>query len=266
MCLAIAKPAGKSVPDVILRNAYFGNNDSIGIGYFDSAGTQRIHRYVEPNTTRFQRAMDIVGGLDGVDAIIHFRYSTHGENADHNCHPFPMTGDAMIAHNGIISGYSCPRNKWSDTRLYLDNILMPLCRKEGVATILKYLDDIACGDVSPGKLVALHRNGEFHFANEKAGVWKDGVWYSNSFSFPYESRLDSAMVPYRGSCDPYARGSVGYNDVKEWAIVEGFCPECGGTLDIEDNCYDCGLSWRFEPNRARYLWDDEAGEFVEVVC
>lgn len=260
MCLIIAKPNGKTVSSQIMESAFYGNDDSIGVGYYDDMGRQRVHRWVNPKIKVLDKVIELVDKLTWSDVLIHFRYTTHGRNSESNCHPFPLTGDALIAHNGIIPGFSCPKNKHSDTALFIDRVLKPRVLREGVVPVLKQMEgsDISKA-VDPGKLCALHRYGDFYFANEKNGFWDtDGCWYSNTYSHPRQAYA----APYRMSTLPV---SAKWDTVaqSEWCRSMGLCAQCGDYLNVWNECETCGIAYGTHDKYLDSMTDKEYEEWFD---
>lgn len=53
--------------------------------------------------------------------MLHFRFATHGENTIENCHPFALTEQTCIAHNGVLSPFMWDRTK-SDTWHFVETL------------------------------------------------------------------------------------------------------------------------------------------------
>jgi len=270
MCLIIAKPKGYAVPDEWMENAWEHNDDSLGMSYFDDSGICRTHKWVNPSRGRLRKAIKLLSGLTDRPVLIHFRYSTHGKTDEANCHPFPLNGRAVIAHNGIIPGFVCKRGVESDTAMYVRRVLRPLVTEFGVDAILNNLDSLTKKDIGASKLCALDCSGQFHFANENDGAWKDGMWVSNTYSIRSATDYDYLPTRYRDT-DPwipeeniwckksgrYYKCPPGYRrwwDSEEWVAI----PEAGeGPVLTLDDLKDIEHATR-KYNHDNWEWGDDA--------
>jgi len=257
MCLIIAKPKGRTVPDSWMFNSWEHNSDSLGVSYFDDTGRQKIHKWVRPNKDKVRKAIRVIAGNKDRDVLIHFRFSTHGKTDEANCHPFPLGKDAVIAHNGVIPGYSCAKGLRSDTAMYVQDVLMPFVNEFGVESVLPALHDITHKDIGGSKLCALDKSGAWYFANENLGTWKDGCWLSNTYSI---------ADPWKGT------SNYGYNDGRSFDY-NAWKHECYDRVQGKWFTLPTGWTreWRKEFNSMVVLTDDGTlllspeGNWTEVV-
>jgi hypothetical protein len=170
---------------------------------------------------------------DSTPVVFHFRISTSGRLDKTNCHPHRIAGDLAFVHNGVLFSVD-KKSKVSDTIIYRDRYLHGLTGKDlekrGVFRLIA--NHIGRGN----KFVFLNGAGKYVICNESAGVWDDGLWYSNS-TYKYRPTLFSSGFPdhLTGMWD------------EEWDEFpfEGYCLECGQPLkgDIENwlgICDQCG--------------------------
>ncbi|MFE3060514.1 class II glutamine amidotransferase [Nocardia sp. NPDC059239] len=117
-------------------------------------------------------------------ALFHSRYATHGAVSIDNCHPFRLGRDrrTVLAHNGVLPRRvrPAPYDPRSDTRIaagtYLPHMPFgPLDSTQGRRGLESWL--------GASKLVILTVDPSFaqnaYVFNELAGIWDDGIWYSN---------------------------------------------------------------------------------------
>jgi len=179
MCLLIVKPAGKSIPESYLRNAYITNSDGSGIAIArdnkliieKSAkwGDGEIHKILEQNKD--------------YNAVVHFRWATHGKTNYDNTHPFQLNDDWVAAHNGMIPSVTTIGDE-SDTRAFLRQHVIPLLNvgvRLNDKDILTMLGKSMCAS---NKMAFLSADGSYGIANEASGHWLNGVWYSNHSYLP----------------------------------------------------------------------------------
>ena len=103
-----------------------------------------------------------------------------------------------MIHNGILSIDVPKDSKVSDTVLYVEQYLKPLPKdfmlNDGIMSLIT--DHIGAGN----KFVFLNNHGDFSIANEKAGHWKNGVWFSN---YSYEA-YSFYTKGYKGKSKAYS--------------------------------------------------------------
>ena len=166
MCVLIIKPAGaKMPPKATLKQCFTSNPDGCGF-----AQGEKIVR-----SLNFETWYDEVSAIAerDKDAIIHFRYATHGSVRVSNCHPFKdsSTG-AIFAHNGVLPIKAlCDK---TDSETYFKTCLVPLISKYGAFSkeVIEFIGEtIGCSRF------ALMQNGEVR----KFGVFHEynGCHYSN---------------------------------------------------------------------------------------
>jgi hypothetical protein len=175
MCIAIAKPAGVTIPRDILENCFENNPDGAGFMYYDPVEQLVIKRgffSFEDFWKAWEPYQEKVAGL-------HFRIKTHGQINEENCHPFQISTKLAFIHNGIIT--RMPVNKdHSDTWQFNERMLKPLLQRYGYGFVKdSILQQLIEEYIGYSKLVFLNSRGQFFLYNERYGTNKDGVWYSN---------------------------------------------------------------------------------------
>ena len=180
MCIAILKTKDGNITDEQLLNCFDNNPDGAGIAYtkdnkiFIVKGIFDAKQFVE----EYHKA---VAEADGA-MLVHCRIGTSGFKDYTNCHPHIVSDECVMIHNGILSIDVPKGSKVSDTVLYVEQYLKPLPKdfmlNDGIMSLIT--DHIGAGN----KFVFLNNHGDFSIANEKAGHWKNGVWFSN---YSYEA-------------------------------------------------------------------------------
>lgn len=175
MCLAICKPAGKTVPEEYLRNGFSGNSD--GAGFAVAIDNEiRIHK-------GFFRVRKLLKAMRKYDPLlpmlIHFRWATHGEKNQFNCHPWDVAnGKYAAVHNGILD---CKSSKeMSDTGHFIKDILSPLLQLAPDPSRPKIKELVEMAIKKTNKIALMDRAGGMLIYNEEQGEWDDGIWYSNT--------------------------------------------------------------------------------------
>jgi hypothetical protein len=195
MCLLIYKPTNHDVPEEWLENGFYANPDGCGLAWITRRGKIAYWRSTSQDFDKFFKAYVPVKDCA---MLIHFRLSTGGGKTKANCHPFALGENMALAHNGVLSCTSATFRQ-SDTSVLVDMIKCFMGER---------LDDLIGDDAlaarfekligANNKIAVLRGDGAFRIFNEKAGHWRDGVWYSNNgYQFdPYPMRVCSSMGDY----------------------------------------------------------------------
>ena len=196
MCIAILKTKDGNITDEQLLNCFDNNPDGAGIAYtkdnkiFIVKGIFDAKQFVE----EYHKA---VAEADGA-MLVHCRIGTSGFKDYTNCHPHVVSDECVMIHNGILSIDVPKGSKVSDTVLYVEQYLKPLPKdfmlNDGIMSLIT--DHIGTGN----KFVFLNNHGDFSIANEKAGHWKNGVWFSN---YSYEA-YSFYTKGYKGKSKAYS--------------------------------------------------------------
>lgn len=172
MCVIIHKPAGVAIDKSILEQCHRNNPDGFGIGWLRSDGNYKVRKGV----WGLDRIVQVVQSATDHEAVIHFRWATHGLKNDGNCHPFlPKLRDGqriLLAHNGVLA--VSPRNsKISDTAEFA----LQLMEKWQTDELRDSLDTIEKWHGIGNRLCLLFPDGTVKFT----GYWSDhaGCHFSN---------------------------------------------------------------------------------------
>jgi hypothetical protein len=176
MCIIVAIPQGKQICKSTLRTCWENNPHGGGFMYSDGNKVSVFKEML--SFKKYWKAFHDAKQKNLSSAFVcHFRISTHGKINETNCHPFLVNKNLGFVHNGII--YSAPKSdNFSDTYMFNEAILkhLPnnfLTNPAHVSLIENYIG-------SGSKLAFLNTKSDITIINEKAGVWDDGVWYSNA--------------------------------------------------------------------------------------
>ena len=204
MCIAIYKPLGKKLPKQTYFNCFTNNDDGAGFAYIKDGKL-----FVAKGFFTFEEFWENYEPLEEKASLIHFRVGTSGGNNGENCHPWRVTKDLVFIHNGVISSIDRENQAWSDTGNYCENVLKPLteCFPEWwKQPEFKWMMENAIG--SGNKVVLLGVDGSKLILNEKAGEWKDDVWFSNtSYMYPRYSNAHTYHKTHRVAGGGQAWGS-----------------------------------------------------------
>lgn len=173
MCIAILKTPEGKLSDHMLTSCWRLNPDGAGLAYAKD-GQMVVVRGLMNVTDMLKAYAEHEPKAAGSNMLVHFRIGTSGyKNAD-NTHPF-VGKECVVAHNGVF--FSQPSSEArSDTRMMVEEASKYLTKKEVLARLSKIEDYIG----QYNKMIFLFNDGEFAIANEKAGKWDGGVWFSNT--------------------------------------------------------------------------------------
>jgi glucosamine--fructose-6-phosphate aminotransferase (isomerizing) len=107
MCGIVGYVGNQDVVPVIiegLRRLEYRGYDSAGIAIVDMSGQMQVRR-AEGKLRKLEEAL-AKNPLDGVYALGHTRWATHGRPTEENAHPHrSSSGRICVVHNGIIENY-----------------------------------------------------------------------------------------------------------------------------------------------------------------
>ena len=211
MCIAILKTKDGNITDEQLLNCFDNNPDGAGLAYtkdnkiFIVKGIFEATQFVE----EYHKA---VAEADGA-MLVHCRIGTSGFKDYTNCHPHVVSDECVMIHNGILSIDVPKDSKVSDTVLYVEQYLKPLPKdfmlNDGIMSLIT--DHIGTGN----KFVFLNNRGDFSIANEKAGHWKNGVWFSN-YSYEAYSFYTKGFKGYKGKSKVYSPYASYWDDEDDY--------------------------------------------------
>ena len=171
MCLAIVKPNGTYLDYHELREGFRSNKDGAGFAYAKNGklivrkGFFSFRSFIK--AYRKER-------VDEYAALVHFRLATSGLTDEYNCHPWIVSRNIAVIHNGVLPWESDLYT--SDTGRFVQDVLSPYRNKIGDR---KFQTDVEKMIGRHNKLAFLTARGEHLIYNEEQGHWRDGVWYSN---------------------------------------------------------------------------------------
>lgn len=170
MCIAIVKPAGKSISDDVLQTCFENNADGAGFAYRTEAGLVVVKGLFKPED--FLAAYK-ERNVNEVDALIHFRITTRGDDSADNTHPFAIKHGALI-HNGTIMSLGHARGQGkSDTRVLAEHW------NDASLDDMERLFPMFENYVDGTRVAVMGHDGRVIVFNRKQWIEKDGVLYSN---------------------------------------------------------------------------------------
>ena len=204
MCLAIYKPQNKKVIKSEMETAWESNDDGAGFAY-----PYKGKVIIEKGFMTFNSFWNAIEPHMDKPMAIHFRWSTHGLVDENNCHPFAITDELAMIHNGVISGIDITDKEKSDTRTFVDDYVKPIHKGDKKFIYSDYGKRTLQACIGSGsKLVFIDKKANYVIVNEEAGEWQDGVWYSNNSHKELKVRYSNFSSAYSPYGSPYYSSST----------------------------------------------------------
>jgi hypothetical protein len=237
MCIIAIQPQGQSISKETLKKGWDSNSHGAGMMY--SEGGEFIVKKVMNDFEGFYRMYTDASAKD-VAIVLHFRIATSGGINDYNLHPFQVSDDVWFCHNGILDIEVPLKSKENDTQIFNNTILKKLptgfLYNEGIMNMIYY----SIG--SYNKFVFLDNEGDYHIVNEEAGIWDNGIWYSNKSYMIYKNTPSAYGKRYNDYLDFGYDWAVDYKEDNKVSKVDEWdkdteelapCEDCGNLCDVE---------------------------------
>jgi hypothetical protein len=202
MCLIIHKPASLELHESWLRDFYVRNKDGYGFMYSEG-GRLYVHKSlgdVERFVTAFKARM-------GKELLVHLRMRTHGDIDLDNCHPYEVLTPALggvlgavwMMHNGVLSSGNQADTKKSDTWHYIQNVMVPLLRRDPELLLEPAFQKLVKGDIGhSNKFTFMTSRGDVVIINREAGSDYNGAWMSNTYAWNAPNKHYQGGYGYEG--------------------------------------------------------------------
>ena len=125
MCVIIVKPAGKRIPADLLEATASLNRDGWGLMGLRDNGELVVKRQPRVRPGDIARALT---GLDDATVALHLRLRTAGSTTEADVHPFKVTDDLYLMHNGTLDIQRREPGR-SDTWHLVNDVLQPLAER-----------------------------------------------------------------------------------------------------------------------------------------
>lgn len=298
MCILINHPANTNFDRALLDDFFSYNSDGFGAMYAENGELKIIKIMGTPN----EIAAIYERELAHRDCVIHYRMRTHGATDLDNCHPYKVTDNIWLAHNGILSTGNPVHTHKSDTWHFIEYLLRPALTAHPELMFNAEFQAYLAEMIGPSnKFALMDGSGKAVIINEEAGVTHMGAWLSNTYAWSsHKHGHGYASKYYTSAYDSFdtngeAYGSYGtaygkYGSTKQsskalgWEKYEDEVPvgeirtktfNYDRVLRAAYNCYRRGsgqlLDWVIAvPEKAEFLlleWYGEAydQEMAEIV-
>lgn len=181
MCLLVNQPASTAFTDEFIEDVYRKNSDGFGVMYAEH-GEVHVYKCLPRDAKDmidFYRAH-----AEGRDCVWHARMQTHGDIDLDNCHPYRVTDDIWLAHNGILSTGNAADKSKSDTWHFIRNVLTPaLTANPDLMLDLDWQKFVGSMIGTGNKFGLVRADGKTVVINEASGVNFVGAWLSNTYAW-----------------------------------------------------------------------------------
>jgi hypothetical protein len=200
MCLIIHKPRHAQVPVDLLRSAAEHNPDGFGLMAFGASSWVNVTRRRTTCFNALHRAYRSVGDQE---CVIHLRLRTRGGITAANTHPFRVTPDVYMVHNGTLD-IECRVQGRSDSWHAAHDYLRPILRHNPDLLHSPDFQALLKTWIGPdNRLVFMDaRRQRTVIVNREHGVEFQGLWLSNTrwfdagrFGLPQQERVPVEPLP-----------------------------------------------------------------------
>jgi predicted glutamine amidotransferase len=241
MCIIITLPQlvkiKKEITEEILKFSWESNQDGAGYSYIEKIEKQEPSLCIKKGFFKFKGFYKsfLEDRKNNTESkfLIHFRFSTFGENKTENCHPFWIDNkDAAMAHNGTIYSLNAEKNKGpSDSNLFAE-FLRKLPTKW-------YYNDSYCRLITEyiktiNKIVILTKNNSFLIWNEKQGFQEEDIWYSSDYYKNKRYAETNNKNSENLCCMCKKEKSKAFIQIDKETNLRGFCNNCYSKINSEE--------------------------------
>lgn len=289
MCLMIQHSKTTNLSEELIYDIYRKNSDGFGVMWGDG---DKVH--VLKLLGNAKEIYDLyTEHVVGKDCVIHFRMMTHGDIDYDNCHPYMVTENVWLAHNGILSTGNAADVSKSDTWHYIRDFLRPLVAKYGEGILFdpvmhQYIEEHIG---TSNKFGIVHKDGRVAILNRKSGVEHMNAWFSNTYAWsPDKFGYATFRTNYKTTSYSRYQGYGWYDDWEDTTTITTKGSAALGApinksfyervkdedvrliTDKAYNCYSKGMpnlrNWVYQaPEKAKKFiayWYDQFDDFDEV--
>lgn len=188
MCLIIHKPVGLTIAGDVVANAWERNHDSWGLMWAEK-GRITVRRSLDFPSLKLALTDP---ALTEKDLFLHLRKRTRGNIDLLNAHPYRVSEDIWLMHNGTLD-LDCQHPDFSDTWHLAKHYLTPLLSTQPELLESKDFGRLIAHFIGPdNRLVFLRSDGHSLIVNRQAGIDLMGLWLSNTYAWDAARWLEIA--------------------------------------------------------------------------
>ena len=203
MCILVHQPAGLNLSRELILDFIDYNPDGFG-AMFANDGKIEVVKTLAKAEEIIQIYNEVIAGKE---AIIHLRMKTHGDIDLDNCHPYRITDDIWLAHNGILSEGNPVIKAKSDTWHYIEYVLRPILEaRPELFEDPDFIEYLGVMIGSSNKFGMLRSDGMVQVVNRDEGVEHQDIWFSNTYAWSPEKFGYKPKYPKYSSNYGYGAG------------------------------------------------------------
>ena len=176
-------------------------------------------------------------------AMFHARFATHGVKNEENCHPFKVSEQTYLAHNGILDVEIHTTDRRSDTRVFAEDVLPAMGGVSALddANVWKILSRWSVGSKIVIFTLDPKAKDVCYILNEESGHWdNEGIWWSNT---TYRESTWSHYVSL-----PFEEKYKSIDRISDYTDEDVTCPTCLTVMyenanpyfcEVCNQCFDC---------------------------
>lgn len=205
MCMLIHHSAKSHLSQKMLADMLSHNPDGFGFAY----GTGKKVHVVKVPSPSLQTVYDLYAKyLRGREAMIHFRWRTHGDVDEQNTHPYEVTPGLWLAHNGVLSCVDQRDKRMSDTWHLIEDYLRPMLSKSPDLWLSPEFRTILGKFIgAQNKLAFVDARGKVALVNQASGITFQNTWFSNTYAWDAVKFGAVKEAPYKSRGSAYLVGS-----------------------------------------------------------
>lgn len=219
MCLLIRAAADTKFPFAFFDDVHHSNPDGTGIMYVQDG--KLVSKKALTPTPSDAYSFWLENAPQGVDYAMHFRWKTHGAIDVERVHPYRVSDDLLIMHNGVLSARvsgTDPDIRKSDTQIFAEQMgaeLGALVYNKAVNALLGEV----IGDSN--RFIYAHPELGLTIVNEDTGVTTEkfpGCWFSNTYA--WTPRLWGVKMSWgKGNSNNFGNKTISMGGI-EWEVDE----------------------------------------------
>lgn len=196
MCLLVKVAPNTIFPLAWFKDCYGSNPDGLGIAYVKD-GVVVSEKYLPSDPSDAFIWLNKHAPKD-TEYALHWRMRTHGAVDLERVHPYPITDDILLMHNGILS-IQGDTTKESDTQIYARTYGRALSASLHEPLVREM---IGKGIGSNNRFIFIHAEHGLLLVNEHTGVTTErfpGCWFSNTYAWsPRHWGVDTGYSGWSG--------------------------------------------------------------------
>ena len=270
MCLLVNQPATTAFTDEFIEDVYKKNSDGFGVMYAED-GKVHVYKCLPRNA---QDMIDFYRAhAEGRDCVWHARMQTHGDIDLDNCHPYRVTDDIWLAHNGILSTGNAADKTKSDTWHFIHNILAPALKGDPDLMLdLNWQKFIGSMIGTGNKFGLVRADGKTVVINELSGINFVGAWLSNTYAWSASAfGFRSSYQSQSGYTDSFSSSGWSKGNQSWWAkryeeeedYAYGY-GKVGGSYPVEEKTQEAKGSYIADSSEDVPITQAQLAKFVKA--